>query len=109
MTRCLTCAAENEDAALACQRCGRALPWRQPRSPQWQRTLGWTLVWAAFATAVSEPLLIPFTFCSIVAGWVLFLDDHWAMRIILGVLVAVVMCALALALGERFAPAGILR
>lgn len=104
MARCPFCSTENEDAGIACQACGRLLPFREYRTPPWQRTLGWILVWASFATAVVDTELIGFAFLTNAAGWVLFLEDDWILRLALGAVIAVVMCQLAFAIGERFSP-----
>ena len=104
MTPCPHCAADNDDAAVTCLACGRELPYREFWTPQWQRTLGWVLVWASFATAFVHSELDGLAFLTNTAGWVLFLEDDWILRVLLGAVIAVVMCQLAIALGERFSP-----
>jgi hypothetical protein len=104
MPPCPHCAVDNQDGAIVCHACGRELPYLESRSPEWQRTLGWALVWVSFATAFVNPELDGFAFLTNTAGWVLFLEDDWILRMLLGAVIAVVMCQLAFALGERFSP-----
>jgi hypothetical protein len=104
MTRCPNCAALNDAAAIACRTCDRELPYREAPSPRWQRTLGWVMVWVSFATAFVYSELNGLAFLTNAAGWVLFLEDDWVLRVLLGAVIAVVMCQLALALGARFSP-----
>ena len=104
MNRCLFCSASNEDAAVVCQVCGRELPYREPRSPAWQRTVGWIMVWVGFSIAFADPELQGLAFFLNAAGWVFFIEDDWILRVTLGSVTAVAMCSLATALGERFSP-----
>ena len=78
-----------------------------PRSPGWQRVVGWVLVWLSFSTAFVNPELIGFAFLTNTAGWVLFLEDDWVLRVSIGSVIGVTMCQLAAALGERFSPLAI--
>ena len=104
MVRCPACRTENDDDAVACRACERELPYRAPRSPQWQRILGWVMVWVAFAVAFVNPDAVGFAFMLNSAGWVLFLEDDLVLRVTLGLVIAVVMCQLGVALGERWSP-----
>ena len=99
--RCLKCSAANDRDAVVCTACQAALPHRD-RAPEWQRILGWTLVWGGFTAAFVNPTLFGFALLTCSAGWVLFLADDWVLRVLLGGVLAVVMCQLAAALGERF-------
>jgi hypothetical protein len=99
--RCPRCSAENDRAAIVCGACQYALPHRD-QAPEWQRILGWTLVWGGFTAAFVNPTLFGFALLTCSAGWVLFLDDDWVLRVLLGAVLALVMCQLAAALGMRF-------
>ena len=103
--RCPQCLAENDQAAVVCAACRFALPYRD-RAPEWQRTLGWTLVWAAFTASFVNSELFGFALLTCSAGWVLFLDDDWVLRVLLGGVMALIMCQLSAVLGERFWLAG---
>ena len=101
MRRCPSCSTLNDAAAAVCQACDREL---SHRSPAWQTTLGWVMVWVGFAIAVIDPRLSTFAFLFNAAGWVLYLEDDWVLRVTLGFVAATAMCSIAIALGERFSP-----
>ena len=98
---CPFCQAPNDATAIACARCGRVLPYQEPRSPEWQRSIGWAMVWSGFWIAFIQPEIVEFAFLLNAAGWALFLEDDWVLRVLLGLMMALVMCGVGVALGER--------
>ena len=104
MIRCPACGTEADDTAIVCAACGRELPYRPPRSPKWQRILGWVMVWTGFAITIVSPQTVGFAFLLNCAGWVFFLEDDVVLRVTIGVVLAVVICQLGVAIGDRWFP-----
>jgi hypothetical protein len=59
------------------------------------------MVWAGFAVAFVQPEIVEFAFLLNASGWALFLEDDWVLRVLLAVMMSLVMCGLAVPLGER--------
>ena len=104
MSRCPICGTDADDTAIVCAACGRELPYRRPRSPKWHRMLGWVMIWVAFAVSIVAPDALGFAFLVNCAGWVLFLEDDVVLRVTFGVVLAIVICQLGVAIGDRWLP-----